>query len=188
MNLKKLSKQKRLKILIDVFRWVQKQGGFLPKEAYWERIKTFPTIYHECINFAPSNEGTGWEVLMDLRQPDDPYYANQYGTQGGTVMMRQNLKELFKRHSEKESFVYGDSEFHFCGVVTTPNTKRDHAYIAVFGRTLSGKPKLSNGVWLPLNQLNSLPIIPSNLEIVKMATAVILQKKEAYYFEFSETD
>ena len=189
MDLGAMSREDREAVLEDVFRWIQKEGGFLPKNVYWERLKTFPAVYHESLNFAPSDDGTGWEILMDLRPSDDPYYANQYGTQGGTVMMRQTLTDLAAKNAAKESLIPGRQEdFRFCGLAATPNTKRDHAYVVVFGRILPRKPEKFSGTWVPVGKISEYQLVPSNRVYVEMAIAVMLQGAMPHYREFLGTD
>lgn len=189
MDLERMSDEDRTQLLLDVFRYIQGRGGFLPTSVYWERLRTFPTIYHESIELAPSDDGKGWEVLMDHRPADDPYYADQYGTQGGTVMMRTTTEELFERHGRKESGIPVSSpkEFRFCGLAVTPKTKRDHAYVVVFARMLPRKPATSGeyrGVWVPVDKFNELPLIPSNKVYVEMARDVMLYGALPHYREF----
>lgn len=189
MDLSLMDEQERVQLLTDVFKYIQERGGFLPEQVYWERLKTFPAIYHESLNFAPSDDGAGWEILMDLRPPEDIYYANQYGTQGGTVMMRQTLTDLAAKSAAKESLIPGRQEdFRFCGLAVTPFTKRDHAYVAVFGRILPRKPEKFSGTWVPVGKISEYPLVPSNKVYVEMAIAVMLHGAIPHYREFLGTD
>jgi len=193
MDIAIMPEREREQLLLDVFQYIQQKGGFLPASVYWERLLTFPTVYHESVEMAPSDDGKGWEVLMDHRPVDDPYYANQYGTQGGTVMMRTTAEELFERHGRKESgiAVSSPSEFRFCGLAVTPKTKRDHAYVVVFARLLSCKPVTAGeyrGVWMPVDRFDQFPLIPSNRVYVEMARDVMLNGALPHYREFLGTD
>lgn len=191
MDLERMSDEDRTQLLLDVFRWIQGRNGFLPPEVYWERLKTFPTVYHESLNLAPSDDGNGWEILMDLRPPDDPYYANKYGTQGGTVMMRQTTKELFDRHEAKESLIpvkEWRNEFLYCGTAVTPYTERDHAYVIVFARLLPSKPDKFEGTWVPVDKIDEYPLLSSNKVYVEMAIDVMLRGTLPHYREFRWTD
>lgn len=193
MDITAMSDQEREQLLLDVFQYIQSKGGFLPASVYWERLRTFPTIYHEAVELAPSDDGKGWEVLMDHRPADDPYYADQYGTQGGTVMMRMTTGELFQRHGRRESGipVSSPNEFRFCGLAVTPKTRRDHAYVVVFARLLPSKPATSGeyrGVWVPVDRFDELPLIPSNKVYVEMARDVMLYGALPHYREFLGTE
>jgi hypothetical protein len=190
MDIAAMPDQEREQLLLDVFQYIQIKGRFLPASVYWERLRTFPTIYHESLNLAPSDDGKSWEILTDLRPSDDPYYANQHGTQGGTVMMRKTLGDLFGRHEQKESLIPVSSpdEFRFCGLAATPNTKRDHAYVVVFARLLPRKPEKFQGMWIAVERLGEYPVIPSNQVYMEMARDVMLHGALPHYREFLGTD
>ncbi|TSC70638.1 MAG: hypothetical protein CEO12_218 [Parcubacteria group bacterium Gr01-1014_46] len=177
-------------LLVEVFQWIRKQGGYLPASIYWERLKTFPTVHHECVEFCPSADGTGWEVLLDLRPPDDPHFPSMYGTQGFTVMTGDVLQGLFERHCAEESYIptiAGD--FRFCGLGVSPHTKRDHAYVVVFARLLPGRPAtIQDGEyrrdWVPVSRLGEVAMVPSNRFYLQMAINVMLNGAMPYYGEF----
>src|SRR5690349_152989 len=102
MDLDKMQDGEREELIVNVFKWIQTRNGRLPAKAYWERLRTFPTVYHESVELCPSDDGTGWEVLTDLRPKDDPYYPDQYGSQGFTISNRQTLAALEQRHKNEE--------------------------------------------------------------------------------------
>lgn len=189
IDINKLGKPDWEELLVQVFRRIQNDGGILPPNAYWARLTTFPVVYHEVVTLAPSDDGSDWEVLLDLRPADDLFYANKFGTQGGTVMMRKGLKDLFRRHAKKESLIPFESlsEFRFCGLATTPWAKRDHAYVPVFARLLPRKPEKFQGTWVSVSKRDQYPIDISCSVYVDMAVRVMLEGAQPYYAEFPGT-
>jgi hypothetical protein len=175
--------------LVQVFTRIQNEGGMLPFKAYLARMRTYPIVYHEVVTLAPSDDGNDWEMLLDLRPANDPFYANHFGTQGGTVMMGQGLKDLFRRHVEKESLIpfKSQAEFRFCGLATTPWAKRDHAYVPVFARLLARKPEKYQGTWVSVSKRDQATIDISCRVYVEMAVNVMLNGAMPYYAEFTGT-
>ena len=191
VNLESLTEKDRNLLLSSVFRWIQSRpNGFLPQDVYWERLKTFPTVHHETVEFCRSNDGLSWEVLMDHRPSDDPNFPGQYGTQGFTVTMRSVLSDLFIRHEKEEvgATISSLGGFKFCGLGVSPLTRRDHAYVVIFGRILSTKPVITNGeyerVWVPVDRLDEFPLVPSNRVYLEVARDVMLYGGLPQYREF----
>ncbi|MEY4731878.1 MAG: hypothetical protein RL681_824 [Candidatus Parcubacteria bacterium] len=179
----------RTELLVQVFGWIQRRRGFLPRAAYWARLLAFPVVYHEVVTFAPSDDGEEWEVLLDgarERPADDQFYAGKLCTQGSTVMMRQSFTQLSARHMQEESrILFGSTDdFQFCGLSVAPWTKRDHAYVVVFSRLLPRKPKAYQGIWVSVDRLADAGVAASNRAHVDMAIAVTLRGAQPYYSEY----
>ena len=191
VNLESLTEEDRNLLLSSVFRWIRSRpNGLLPQDVYWERLKTFPTVHHETVEFCRSDDDSGWEVLLDLRPTDDPNYPNQYGTQGFTVQRGDVLADLFARHEREELGVaFSPPEsFTFCGLGVSPVTVRDHAYVPIFSRILGTRPSLQEGeykrAWLPVEKLGEYAIVPSNRLYLRIAMSVMLYGHEPQYGEF----
>lgn len=180
-----MSEAERERLLADAFSWVQ--GKRLPPAAYWARLLAFPTVFHEYIELAPADDGNGWEILMDLKPSTDPFYANLWGTQGMTVMMRQNLGDLTAQHEREESAIKSNAKFRFCGVVTDPDSPRHHAYVNVFARLLPQKPEKFEGSWLPLNAPDKIhdgrSIIPLCRKYMALVAGVMLEGEPPDFWE-----
>jgi hypothetical protein len=191
MNLEQMTEQERENLIVDVFKWVQTRGGRLPLAAYWERLRTFPTVYHESVEFCPSDDGRSWEVLMDQRPSDDPFFPNRFGSQGFTVLNREVLSGLIERHEKQELDGGGVSnapEFRFCGIGVTPLTRRDHAYIVIFARLWPAKPQIIGSEyrskWVPVSNLDGYDVIPSCSMYIKIAADVMIGGAMPHYREF----
>lgn len=198
MDLDVMSEDEREHVLVDVFSWIQSHGGRLPVSAYWERLKTFPTVYHESIEFCRSYDGTSFEVLLDQRPSDDPNFAGQYGTQGFTVMNGQTLEKLVQHHNKTEITFSSPEEFRFCGLAVAPlgerekTAKGDHPYIVIFARILEEKPVMGTGgeykqVWLSVDKLSELPVISVCKAYIEVAVNVMLRGAIPHYLEFLGT-
>lgn len=193
INLELMSEEERNETLIAGFRYM-KLHPFLPLNVYLERLEALPTIHQECVEFAPADDGNGWDVLLDLRRPDDPRYANQYGSQGSTVMPGSTLEKLLKYHENKEaSFTESEflpKNFRFCGLGVSPLLERGHEYVPIFGRVLPQKPQIvqeeneDKRVWVPINKLETLPIIPANKVYIEIARDVMIYGHPPCYREF----
>lgn len=173
----------RTKRLTEDLGWVKEQGGRLPGPAYWLRLNTWPTVFHEYIEIAPSDDGTRYEVLMDFKPASDPFYANQWGTQGMTVMMRQMVDDLVAQHEKDESGISTMAQFRFCGVVTDSQSPRHHAYVNVFARVLHRKPSEFKGEWLPVDELYALPVIPLCRTYLDLVMGVLIKGDNPQFVE-----
>jgi len=169
------------------FEYIQSNNGRLPARAYWARLRTFPTLFHEYIELAPADDGKGWEVLMDFKPASDPFYGNLWGTQGMTVMMGQMAANLVSQHAADESGIpVKQDDFRLCAVVTDAKSPRHHANVNVFGRLLPGKPKTYNGAWLSVDKLDDLAVIPLCRTYLKQVTAVLLHGASPTFVEHRE--
>ena len=175
----------RARLFVACFAWMQKKGGFLPKEAYFARLRTFPTVYTEVITFARDAEG--YHVLLDLRPGDDPYYPNMYGSQGGTLMMRETNEDVLKKHVAKESGIPFASLPLYTGTVCAPLTERDHAVVIVFGRIVEGKPEKHLGTFLPMKDYLNTKVVPSNRAYVDLAFDVLVRGQMPQFREYLGT-
>jgi|GEM_PF-3203981 len=195
MDLERMSEEERNEVLVAAFQYIQSHP-FLPLGVYLERLKALPTVHHECVEFAPSDSGNGWDILLDMRRPNDARYANRLGTQGSTVMRGDTLGKLFANHEENEaSFVNPPClDFRFCGLGVSPLLERGHEYVPVFGRILPRKPEMLQKAdedvrtWVPLDELHRAPVIPANKVYADMAINTMIYGFPPVYEEYLGTD
>ncbi len=142
------------KLAAAVFGRIEKEGGWLPKEAYFAKVRAFPTVFTEIVCICQANDAAP-EILLEKRPADDPYWPGQYCTQGITVMPRQSILDVAKNHAGKECGipVVPGEELEFAGCAHMPRIKREHALSMIFIRWLREKPEKFSGEWHSLNRL-----------------------------------
>ena len=153
-NVSALSEDEFGKLAAAVFGRIEKEGGWLPKEAYFAKVRAFPTLFTEIVCVCQGKDGE-MEILLEKRPLDDSYWPGQYCTQGITVMPRQTILGVAKNHAGKECgipIVPGE-ELEFAGCAHMPRTKREHALSMIFIRRLHKKPEKFSGEWHPLGKL-----------------------------------
>lgn len=190
MDLSTMSAEERSEAICKVFQWIRSNGGKLPLKAYRERIKTFPTVHHECIEFGISPDGKRY-VLLDRRPDDDPDYSGMFGTQGFTVMTGMTLDHMLEKHCAEESGIpLSGGRFVFCGLGVSPLTRRDHAYVPIFARLVqrhasaTEEPGQYERHWIRIDELDSYSIVPSNRAYLNLAIDVVFNSARPDYAEF----
>jgi len=167
-------------------------NGWLKEEDYFKKLQTHPTCFYELVDFYADDAGD-FEILLERRSPNDAFYAKQFATLGSTVMMRENFPDFCSRHADRESGIPVDTletpPWVFCGVLSTPNTKRQHGLDVIFARKWEKKPDVQPDIeWYPLTELSNMNIVPSICEVIDIAQSVMVTGGPPTFREFLGTD
>jgi hypothetical protein len=169
----------------------ERPAGWMSPEEYFARLQKFPTVFRELTDYVLDGEPM---VLLEKRPADDPFsgYANRYATLGSTVLMREKFADFATRHRAHEKGVTNPGAdappWIFCGVLSTPNTGRHHGELQLFARVWPSYPKIENGEWILVSELEKLDVVPSIRTVIEMQTAVLFQNQPPQFREFLGDD
>jgi len=180
-----------------VFDRITAEGGRMPKLAYFARLRALPATFQEMMEIC--RVGDGYEILLDLRDDDDPYYGGRYAGHGSTVLRGDTFAMAASRNASSEAKLPPEIDgvpWIYCGHVNSPNTIREHACVNVFARVHPEKPEGAHGTWVPLEDVNldrtgkvrKHPIIQSSVVYLATAINVAVFGKAPTYTEFLGDD
>ncbi len=105
------------------------------------------------------------------------------------MLVRETIDMFLKRQEAEMAYdTHGVPEWVFCGVVTTPHTRRQHGILEIFGRVWTHRPKHKQGVWYQIDQSSDVAVIPSCRVMIEVATQVLLGGQIPQYTEFLGDD
>lgn len=176
--LEKLNEVQLERELLGFFEFLKKRHGKMPAKAYYKKTEVFPTPYAEISPIVKTSKG--YEILLEHRPKNDPYWPSQWCTQGITILGRDTMRATLSDHSRHESGILnGASRLDFAGAVSYPKLRRGHAVTLVFIRYLKKKPKRYRGSWHPLDKLPQ-PFIKHMYSVTNLIKNYLKTKKPAY--------
>lgn len=151
LDLESLPEETREALLVKCFQHAKNRGGRLPLLAFYAKVDAFPTPFVET--FTCCEGDSGWEVLLEERPPDDPFFGGKFHIPG-TTLPRRTPFGLTVAKTAGESIPWGVSEqAEFMGVIHMPNVIREHAVSIAFLRRLKQKVEPKSGAFYPLSAL-----------------------------------
>lgn len=162
----------------------------LPYKEYLEELQKFPTSFRIGVELFRSPEGE-MEVLLELRNEKDEFFVGRWALFGSTILMRENPDEFWKRFSENETGIQDSANapsWVFCGILETPNTRRHHGMVQLFGRVWDKKPEVHRGTWFAFSRLDEIAIVPSELSEIDIVHDVLVKGKTPTHTTFTGTD
>jgi ADP-ribose pyrophosphatase YjhB (NUDIX family) len=162
----------------------------LPRDEYFAELRKFPTSFRAGVELYYSPD-RGMEILLEERGKDDIFFGGRWALFASTILMEETIEAFWDRHAKNETGLetkHDAPPWTFCGIVETPHTERHHGIVQVFGRVWHERPKTRNGVWFPLNNLNTIEIVPSEVVVFTCAKDVLIEKKQPYHVQYLGTD
>jgi ADP-ribose pyrophosphatase YjhB (NUDIX family) len=162
----------------------------IPCGEYLKELQKFPTSFRTGVELFQNQEGE-LEILLDKRSDNDEYYRGQWALFGSAIYMRERPDAFWERFSKNETGIHdrdGDPSWQFCGILETPQTRRHHGMVQVFGRVWHERPKNTKGEWFPLRGLGSTAVVPSEREVLEVALKVLRDGGVPHYALYLGTD